>query len=165
MIEEGELVNESGSSIRVEASAALPPGSRRNPSGWPERLIAIALASAGFAIALYLALYQWGIIRDVWEPFFGNGSYLVLHSGLSRLLPVPDAALGALGYAAEFITGLIGGGQRWRTLPWMPVVFGIVAIGMAVVSTILIICQPLIAHGWCTLCLGSATISFIVLGP
>jgi hypothetical protein len=31
----------------------------------------------------------------VWEPFFGDGSRTVLTSGISRLLPVPDAALGA----------------------------------------------------------------------
>jgi hypothetical protein len=36
-------------------------------------------------------------IGDVWEPFFGNGSRLILTSGVSRILPVPDAALGALG--------------------------------------------------------------------
>ena len=41
-----------------------------------------------------LALYQLGYFSEVWEPFFGNGSAEVLHSALSRVLPIPDAALG-----------------------------------------------------------------------
>ncbi|MGH7875641.1 MAG: hypothetical protein ACREQO_25900 [Candidatus Binatia bacterium] len=55
----------------------------------------------GFGIALYLFLYQLGLFLNVWEPFFGNGSRKVLQSHLTRVLPVPDAALGALGYLIE----------------------------------------------------------------
>jgi uncharacterized membrane protein len=137
----------------------------KNPSNWAERAPAAALAFLGFGIATYLALNQVGVIRHVWEPLFGNGSLLVLHSSLSRLLPVPDAALGAFGYLVEGITALIGGNERWRALPWMTVIFGLVALGMACVSVALIICQPLVAHAWCTLCLCSACISFLIVGP
>lgn len=62
------------------------------------------LALAGLAIAVYLTLYQLGIVPTVWEPFFGEGSRKVLHSPISRLLPIPDASLGAVGYLVE----------RWR---------------------------------------------------
>jgi uncharacterized membrane protein len=124
----------------------------------------MCLAAAGLAIATYLALYQVGLVANVWEPFFGEGSKRVLHSSLSRLLPVPDAAFGAFGYALEVITGAIGGGERWRTMPWAPIVLGLIAMGMALGSLALVLCQPLLAHTWCTLCLCSAAISFLIAG-
>jgi hypothetical protein len=51
-----------------------PPGWAYNPSSWSQRLPIVALAFAGFGIAMYLALYQWGVFARVWEPFFGEGS-------------------------------------------------------------------------------------------
>ena len=77
----------------------------------------VGAAVVGFLIAGYLAFYQWGIFGTVWEPFFGNGSKNVLNSRLSNVLPVPDAALGALGYLVDAVTGAIGGptgGERCR---------------------------------------------------
>jgi uncharacterized membrane protein len=68
---------------------------------------------------MYLALYQWEVLARVWEPFFGEGSRVILTSSVSHLLPVPDAALGAFGYLLDAVAGLIGGRQRWRTRPWI----------------------------------------------
>ena len=39
-----------------------------------------------------MALYQWRLLPDVWEPFFGAGSRKILNSPVSHLLPLPDAA-------------------------------------------------------------------------
>lgn len=89
-----------------------PPGWEDNPSAWRQRLPIVAVATVGFAIALYLTLFQYGIVSTVWEPFFGDGSRTVFTSGLSRVLPVSDAALGAFGYLADAVTGVIGGTAR-----------------------------------------------------
>jgi hypothetical protein len=97
----------------------VPPGWSYNPSTWPERLPIVGLATLGFLIAGYLALYQWDVFSTVWEPFFGDGSWIILNSGVSRILPIPDGALGALGYLADAVTGVIGGAKRWRTMPWI----------------------------------------------
>jgi len=35
-----------------------------------------------------------------------------------RALPVPDSALGALGYLIEAVLGWAGGNERWRAQPW-----------------------------------------------
>jgi len=94
-----------------------PPGWSYNPSAWWERLPIVGLAFVGAGIATYLALYQWGILASVWEPFFGEGSRSILHSRISRLLQVPDAALGAFGYLLDAVTGGVGGRARWRTMP------------------------------------------------
>ena len=78
-----------------EPRASVPPGWSYNPSSWTERLWLVGVAILGFAISSYLALYQYGLVADVWEPFFNGGSQEVLHSFLSTVFPVPDAALGA----------------------------------------------------------------------
>ena len=82
----------------------LPAGWDYNPSSWSQRLPIIGLALVGFGIATYLALYQWGIVSTVWDPIFGHGSAIILNSSVSRLLPVPDAALGALSYLVDAVT-------------------------------------------------------------
>jgi uncharacterized membrane protein len=147
------------------ASDETPPGWTANPSSWSQRLPIVALALAGVAIATYLALYQLGLIATVWEPFFGAGSRIILESSVSRVLPVPDAALGALGYLADAITGLVGGRARWRTMPWIVVLFGVAVGPLGAVSILLVILQPVLFDAWCTLCLASAVISVAMIGP
>ena len=78
----------------------------------------VGVAVLGFVVSSYLALYQYGLLEDVWEPFFGRDSEKVLHSFLSTLLPVPDAAFGAAAYALDAVTGVIGRQDRWRSMPW-----------------------------------------------
>ena len=147
------------------ADSSTPPGWAYNPSSWPQRLPIVALAFVGFGVAMYLALYQWEVFARVWEPFFGEGSRVILTSSISRLLPVPDAALGAFGYLLDAVAGLIGGRQRWRTMPWIVVVFGLAVGPLGAVSILLVILQPVLFDAWCTLCLASAVISVVMIGP
>ena len=142
-----------------------PPGWSYNPSSWTERLWIIGVSVLGFGIASYLALYQWGTVSYVWEPVFGKGSEAVLHSFISKLLPIPDAALGAFAYLLDAVTGAVGGRQRWRTMPWMVVLFGLAVGPLGIVSVLLVIVQPVLLHAWCTLCLVSAFISLLMIGP
>jgi uncharacterized membrane protein len=142
-----------------------PPGWTVNPSAWSQRLPIVALALAGTAIAIYLALYQLRLIGGVWEPFFDDGSRRVLDSPVSRVLPVPDAALGAAGYLADAVSGIVGGRARWRTLPWMVILFGLAVGPLGAVSVLLVILQPVLVGAWCTLCLVSAVLSLAMIGP
>lgn len=142
-----------------------PPGWKSNPSTWKERIPLVFLALLGFLIASYLTLFQLGAIDAVWEPFFGEGSRAILTSRVSRILPVPDAALGALGYLADAVTGIIGGRDRWRTMPWMVILFGMAVGPLGAVSILLVILQPVLFGAWCTLCLASALISLAMIGP
>ena len=150
----------------METGTSLPPpGWTYNPSSWSDRAWLIAVAGVGFVISGYLALYQWKVIGTVWEPFFGTGSERVLHSFLSRILPIPDAALGELAYLVDAVTGAIGGTARWRTMPWMVVLFGLAVGPLGIVSVLLVISQPIVIEAWCTLCLVSAGLSLIMIGP
>ena len=151
--------------IRSGIAAGAPPGWGQNPSTWGQRLPIVALALGGFGIAAYLALYQVGIIRTVWEPFFGNGSRRILNSPVSRVLPIPDAALGAAGYLLDAVTGAIGGTDRWKRMPWLVVIFGIAVGPLGAVSVFLVILQPVLYSAWCTLCLVTAVISVLMIGP
>jgi len=143
----------------------VPQGWDYNPSEWSQRLPIVALACLGAAIAAYLGAFQLGIVDDVWEPFFGSGSVTILTSGVSRVLPVPDAILGALGYFVDAVSGLIGGRCRWRTMPWIVIIFGVAVGPLGAVSMLLVVLQPVLFDAWCTLCLASAVISVVMIGP
>jgi len=149
----------------LAADSATPPGWDDNPSAWRQRLPIIGLALLGTAIAGYLAAFQLGLIGTVWEPFFGDGSRVILESGISRALPIPDAALGMLGYLADAVSGAIGGRRRWRTMPWIVILFGIAVGPLGAVSLVLVMLQPIALNAWCTLCLTSAAISVLMVGP
>lgn len=142
-----------------------PPGWEVNPSTWAQRLPIVVLAAIGFLIAGYLTLFQVGAVDAVWEPFFGDGSRVILTSSISYALPVPDAALGAFGYLLDAVTGAIGGRDRWRTMPWMVILFGVAVGPLGVVGVMLVVFQPVLFDAWCTLCLASAMISLAMIGP
>jgi hypothetical protein len=144
---------------------AIPPGWSYNPSTWSQRLWIVGIALVGFGIAAYLSLYQYRVVDDVWEPLFGSGSRTILDSWVSKLLPVSDAALGAFSYLLDAMTGVIGGKRRWKTMPWMVVLFGIAVGPLGLVSLLLVILQPTLFDDWCTLCLVTAAISIVMIGP
>jgi uncharacterized membrane protein len=145
--------------------AQVPPGWEYNPSTWEQRLPLVGLAMVGFFIATYLSLFQFNVISSVWDPFFGKGTRTILTSRVSHVLPIPDAALGAFGYFADALLGVIGGKGRWRTMPWIVIVFGLAVGPLGVVSIMLVVFQPVLLDAWCTLCLASAVISIVMIGP
>lgn len=159
--------------IRLAARAAgrppasdqndAPPGWVYNPSSWRQRIPIALLALIGFLVAGWLALFQMGVVPGVWEPFFGNGSRRILTGRVSQLLPISDAALGALGYVADAVFGLVGGVRRWRSMPWVVIVFAIAVIPFGIVSVTLFILQPTIYDTWCTLCLTSVAVSLAMV--
>ena len=144
---------------------ASPPGWDYNPASWPQRLPIIGAALAGFGTAMYLAAYQIGWVSHAWDPFFGAQTEKILDSPLSRVLPVPDALLGAMGYLADAVAGAVGGKRRWRTMPWVVVLFGLLVGPLGAISIGLVIAQPLLYDAWCTLCIATAFISVIMIGP
>jgi uncharacterized membrane protein len=146
-------------------SPTLPPGWSYNPSDWNQRLPIVFLAMIGFLSSRYLAAFQLGHIETVWDPFFGDGTQRVLTSGISEWFPVSDAGLGALSYLLDAIAGLIGGTRRWRTMPWMALLFGFFIIPPGVTSIVLVILQPIGVGAWCTVCLITAVVMLLMVPP
>ena len=146
----------------------VPPGWDYSPSDWTQRMPVIALAFIGLFVSRYLAAYQMGHVDGVWEPFFAgdtgdpkNGTEEIITSDLSRAWPVPDAGLGALTYLVEILIGFIGSSRRWRTMPWLVLIFGIMIVPLGVVSITFIVIQPILLGTWCTLCLITAAAMLI----
>jgi uncharacterized membrane protein len=142
-----------------------PPGWNYNPSGWLQRAPIIALAFVGFFIARYLAAYQLGHVPAVWDPFFPDGTRAVLESEVSRAWPISDAGLGAVSYVLEALAGFLGSTRRWRTMPWLVIVFAILVVPLGVTSIVLIILQPLAVGAWCSLCLFTALAMLVMISP
>jgi len=133
-----------------------PPGWTYNPSSWIRRWLGIGLALVGFFISRYLAAHQLGYIPHAWDPFFGNGSDKVLTSAVSRSFPISDAGFGGVAYIMEVLTGFMGDRARWRSAPWIAVMFALLVLPLGVTSVILVITQPIIVGSWCGLCLIAA---------
>lgn len=142
-----------------------PEGWDYNPSTWQQRIPIVSLAFIGFFIARYMAAYQLGHINAVWDPIFGNQTATILSSDVSKAFPVSDAGLGAFSYLVDAVSGLIGDKNRWRTMPWMVVLFGIMIIPPGVTSIVLVILQPVAVNAWCFLCLFASVIMLLMVAP
>lgn len=163
---EGEPVEpESGTS--VDALHAHPRPWKYNPSRWGERLIIAGLAMAATLISGYMALFQFGVIDRIWDPFFGPSTEAILTSDvakeLERLFRIPDAALGSIGYLADVILVLAGSTRRWQFRPWLIATFGIAVIPVGAVSFTLVAVQGLVLNMWCTPCLITALLSLALM--
>lgn len=138
----------------------VPKGWDYNPSSWLQRIPLIVLAVVGLLGSRYMTAYQLEALPAVWDPFFGgapgdgkNGTEEVISSDISKAWPVPDAGIGAVTYALEIIVGLIGAQNRWRTMPWLTLLFGLMIVPLGAVSIFFIIIQPILIGTYCTMCL------------
>lgn len=142
-----------------------PPGWDYNPSAWMQRIPIIVLAFLGFFIARYMAAFQLGHMDSVWDPLFKDQTKTILSSDISKAFSISDAGLGAFSYLLDAISGLIGDRHRWRTMPWMVILFGLMIIPPGVTSIALVILQPVAVNAWCFLCLLTAIIMLLMVAP
>lgn len=147
------------------SSLDMPAGWDYNPSAWSQRIPIITLALLGFFIARYMAAFQLGHIATVWDPVFGGQTKTILTSDVSKAFPISDAGLGAFSYLLDAISGMIGDRRRWRTMPWMVILFGVMIIPPGVTSIALVILQPVGVGAWCFLCLLTAFIMLLMVAP
>ncbi|KIN70579.1 DNA polymerase 3, epsilon subunit [Sulfitobacter noctilucae] len=138
----------------------VPKGWDYNPSSWLQRIPLIVLALVGLLGSRYMTAHQLEAIPGVWDPFFSgmpgdgkNGTEEVITSDVSKAWPIPDAGIGAVTYALEIIVGLIGAQNRWRTMPWLTLLFGLMIVPLGAISIFFIIIQPILIGTYCTLCL------------
>ena len=141
----------------------IPFGWSYNPSSWSQRVPIAFLTIVCWFLARYMTSFQLGYIGHVWDPFFGGGTERVISSDLSRSFPISDAGLGALAYSLEAIMCIKGGVRRWHTMPWIVISFGFLVIPVGLVSTILIMLQPIAVGAWCGICLITAICMLIML--
>jgi nucleoside-diphosphate-sugar epimerase/uncharacterized membrane protein len=147
-----------------------PMGWSYSPSSFTQRIPIVALAFVGLFVSRYLAAYQMGHIDGLWDPLFGsggapvaNGSEAVVTSWVSKGFPVADAGFGAFAYALDILAGAIGDRRRWRTMPWMVFLFGLLIIPLGVTSVFFIIIQPPLIGALCTLCIVQAAVTVVLI--
>lgn len=158
------LVIPSIQSVR-DSCGEIPPGWTYNPSAWSQRLGIVGFAILQFFIARTMTAFQLDHTQDIWDPVFGDGTRRVLDSDVSKSFPVSDAGLGAVTYLVEALTGCIGNTRRWRTMPWIVVLFGILIVPVGVVSIVLVVLQPVAVGAWCFWCLITAGLTVVMIGP
>ncbi|MBJ7501203.1 MAG: NAD-dependent epimerase/dehydratase family protein [Sphingopyxis sp.] len=156
------------SPLAATSGPETPPGWSYNPSEWTQRLPIILFALIGLQVSRYLAAYQLGHIDGVWEPFFAgssadprNGTEEIITSHVSEAWPVSDAAVGGYTYVLEILTGIVGARARWRTMPWLVVLFGLMIAPLGITSIAFIIIQPIVIGTWSTLALIGAAAMLI----
>ncbi|MGV6873192.1 NAD-dependent epimerase/dehydratase family protein [Pseudochelatococcus sp. B33] len=147
-----------------------PLGWSYSPSTFSQRIHIIALAFLGLLVSRYLAAYQLGHIEHLWDPFFGpgdaavaNGSEAVVTSWVSKGFPIADAGLGAFAYGLDILAGAIGDRRRWRTMPWMVILFGLLVIPLGLVSVGFIVIQPPLIGALCALCIVQAALTVLLI--
>ena len=114
----------------LASPADVPLGWSYSPSSYVQRVPIVALAFIGLFVSRYLGAFQLGHIDSLWDPFFSghgggrNGTEAVVTSSVSKAFPIADAGFGAVAYILDILTGIIGDQRRWRTMPWLVLLFG-----------------------------------------
>ncbi len=152
----------------LASPADVPLGWSYSPSSYVQRVPIVALAFVGLFVSRYLGAFQLGHIDGLWDPFFSghggrNGSEAVVTSSVSKAFPIADAGFGAVTYILDILTGIIGDQRRWRTMPWLVLLFGLLVVPLGAVSVGFIIIQPTIIGALCTLCLVQAAITVLLI--
>jgi nucleoside-diphosphate-sugar epimerase/uncharacterized membrane protein len=153
----------------LASPADVPLGWSYSPSSYVQRVPIVTLAFVGLFASRYLSAFQLGHIDSLWDPFFSghgggrNGTEAVVTSTVSKAFPIADAGLGAVTYILDILTGIIGDQRRWRTMPWLVLLFGLLIVPLGAVSVGFIIIQPTIIGSLCTLCLVQAAITVLLI--
>lgn len=122
-----------------------------------------ALSFLGVVDALYMLAYHEGLIGSLACPFFGQGCNVVGRSPHARHFGVPNAAVGALGYATTATLAIWSVSKPPQDRPLQS--FGLSAISLAafVTSVFLTWEQMAKVRAWCFWCLLSAGLSLVIL--
>lgn len=150
------------------SGADLPLGWSYSPSSYVQRVPILTLAFVGFFISRYLTAYQLGHLEGAWDPVFSgeagrNGTETVVTSDVSKGFPIADAGLGAVAYLLDILTGAVGDQRRWRTMPWLVLLFGLLIVPLGAVSIGFIVIQPTLIGALCTLCLVQAALTLVMI--
>ncbi|HEY3078728.1 MAG TPA: vitamin K epoxide reductase family protein [Chloroflexota bacterium] len=96
--------------------------------------------------------HEKGLIDAPVCPFFGAGCDTVGWSEHTRHVGVPNAALGALGYAATAVLAIRAGASSPTRRPWHPLALSAVPPAAAVTSAVLTWEQAVRVHARCFWC-------------
>ena len=121
------------------------------------------LSTLGLLDSLYMLAYHEGWISSLVCPFFGKGCNIVGRSKHARHFGIPNAAVGAVGYAA--MGALAAAGKQTSPKREQLRTFGLagIASGAALASAFLTYEQKTKVKAWCFWCLTSSVINAAML--
>jgi uncharacterized membrane protein len=144
--------------MATAAAGILAPD--RADTGMLNRMFVAVLALSGVLVSVYLTLYSFGMIGDL--ACGSGGCQTVQNSPWARLLGVPVALIGLVGYAVLFITALLGVQPRFAANTAVPVVLCAGAVIGIAFSAYLTYLEAYVIHAWCQWCVVSAAIAALI---
>ncbi len=121
------------------------------------------LSLLGLADALYMLSYTGGLVDSLACPFFGEGCNVVGRSRHARHFGVPNAAVGAVGYAAMAALALWAGAHPPERRPLPSLGLAAASLSAFLASLYLTWEQAAKVKAWCFWCLSSAAINSLIL--
>lgn len=123
------------------------------------RMLVAVTALLGFAVSLYMLAYATGLVGTL---VCNVGSCeTVQASPYSRILGIPVAAFGAVGYLALMGVALLGLQPRFagsRRVAALLIGGGVVGVGFSAYLTYL---EAFVIHAWCQWCIISAVLMVV----
>lgn len=112
-----------------------------------------------------VALYQMGLIRHLPEPPFPglDADRVDASSQAYRLLGIPDAVIGLSSYTTTMGLAAMGGADRERRHPWIPLLFAAKATADVVQAARLTVSQWRRHRAFCSWCLLAAAATVATL--
>lgn len=123
----------------------------------------VGLSLLGVADALYMLSYTGGLLKRLACPFFGEGCEIVGRSSHASHFGVPNAAVGAVGYAAMAALALWAGDRPLERRPWPSLGLAFTSLSAFVASVYLTWEQAAKVGAWCFWCITSAAINVLIL--
>ncbi len=68
-----------------------------------------------------------------------------------------------MAYMIELLMAVMGDARRWRTMPWIVLIFGLLIVPLGIVSVGFIVIQPPVIGALCALCLIQAAITVLMI--
>ncbi len=147
-----------------QAEAAALSRELRTGSGGAlrRRRAIVALSAVSLASMTVISLYQTGVIPHLPEPPLpGLDADKVDGSPEAyAILSTPDAALGAVSYAATLALAAMDGADRAQDAPWIPLALAAKVGGDAVAAAKLTLDQWRKQKTFCSWCLAAAAATF-----
>jgi uncharacterized membrane protein len=144
-------------SLRQELQQGDTPDLRR-------RRAVIGLSLVGIVSMTAVSLLQTGMLKHLPDPpLDGFNSDKVNSSTTAYRLGVPDGTLSLASLATNIPIAALGGANRARTHPWMPLLAAGKAAVDAAAAAWYFYQMPAKEKAWCSYCVGGALATFGIL--
>lgn len=126
----------------------------------------VGVSLAGIAAMGIVTLFQTGIVKHLPDPPIGsfktdkvNSSHEAYRRG------TPDAPIAVTTHAINMVLATLGGRDRARRAPWLPILATLFAVPQAATAAQYLFHQmPKVDKAWCPYCIVDALTMFATLG-